>query len=116
MLQRFLKCFEGTPDKIASRDIAFSFRVLVGSRVLDIVKTPKVAKVKEYGGSYADPGAIPLKVLFTIGDLSREERKDMIFLPVTLFSGRIDTSDGDGFFNKLKEFILKQCGFVNIDQ
>ncbi|MBQ1482889.1 MAG: toll/interleukin-1 receptor domain-containing protein [Erysipelotrichaceae bacterium] len=116
LLQRFLKCFEGTPDKIASRDIAFSFRVLVGSRVLDIVKTPKVAKVKEYGGSYADPGAIPLKVLFTIGDLSREERKDMIFLPVTLFSGRIDTSDGDGFFNKLKEFILKQCGFVNIDQ
>ena len=80
------------------------------------MKTPKVSKVKEYGGSFADPGAIPLKIFFSIGDLTREERKDLIFLPVTLFNGRIDMSDGDGFFNKLKEFILRQCDFVSIDQ
>ena len=115
LLQRFLKCFE-TNEKASSKDIAYSFRVLIGSRVLDIVKTEKIAKLKEYGGSFADPGAIPLKVLFCIGDLTREERKDLIFLPVTLFNGRIDTIDGDGFFNKLKEFILKQCDFVAIDQ
>lgn len=115
LLQRFLKCFE-TNEKASSKDIAYSFRVLIGSRVLDIVKTEKIAKLKEYGGSFADPGAIPLKVLFCIGDLTREERKDLIFLPVTLFNGRIDTNDGDGFFNKLKEFILKQCDFVAIDQ
>ncbi len=116
LLQRFLKCFDQSADAAADRDIAFSFRVLVGSRVLDIVKTPKVSKVKEYGGSFADPGAIPLKIFFSIGDLTREERKDLIFLPVTLFNGRIDMSDGDGFFNKLKEFILRQCDFVSIDQ
>lgn len=115
LLQRFLKCFE-TNEKASSKDIAYSFRVLIGSRVLDIVKTEKIAKLKEYGGSFADPGAIPLKVLFCIGDLTREDRKDLIFLPVTLFNGRIDTNDGDGFFNKLKEFILKQCDFVAIDQ
>ena len=115
LLQRFLKCFE-TNEKASSKDIAYSFRVLIGSRVLDIVKTEKIAKLKEYGGSFADPGAIPLKVLFCIGDLTRDDRKDLIFLPVTLFNGRIDTSNGDGFFNKLKEFILKQCDFVAIDQ
>ena len=115
LLQRFLKCFE-TNEKASSKDIAYSFRVLIGSRVLDIVKTEKIAKLKEYGGSFADPGAIPLKVLFCIGDLTRDDRKDLIFLPVTLFNGRIDTNDGDGFFNKLKEFILKQCDFVAIDQ
>ena len=115
LLQRFLKCFE-TNEKASSKDIAYSFRVLIGSRVLDIVKTEKIAKLKEYGGSFADSGAIPLKVLFCIGDLTRDDRKDLIFLPVTLFNGRIDTNDGDGFFNKLKEFILKQCDFVAIDQ
>ncbi len=116
LLQRLLKCFDERPDKAADRDIACSFRVMVGSKVLDIVKTNKVSKIKEYGGSYADPGKIPLKVLFCVGDLTRENRKDIIFLPVTLFDGRIDTSDGDGFFNKLKEFILKQCDFVLINQ
>ena len=115
LLQRLLKCFEGEREKAFERDIAFSFRVLIGSKVLDIVKTSKIAKVKEYGGSFADTGRIPLKVLFTIGDLTREERKDMIFLPVTLFNGCIDTSDGNGFFNSLKDFILKQCDFVEIN-
>lgn len=116
LLQRFIKCFDKMPDKAAERDIAFSFRVMVGSKVLDIVKTTRVSKVKEYGGSYSDPGSIPLKVLFSIGDLTRDDRKEMIFLPVMLFNGRIDTSDGNGFFNNLKEFMLKQCGFVLINQ
>ena len=84
--------------------------------MVDIVKTLKVAKVKEYGGSLADPGNIPLKVMFSIGDLSKEDQKDLIFLPVVLFNGRIDTSDGNGFFNRLKEFIIRQCKFVPVDQ
>ncbi len=116
LLQRFLKCFEQKGNEASVKDIAFSFRVLVGSKVLDIVKTSKIAKVKEYGGSFGDPGKIALKVLFTIGDLTREDRKETIFLPIALFSGRIDTSDGNGFFNNLKEFLLKQCCFVPIDQ
>ena len=56
-----------------------------------------------------------MKVLFSVGDLTREDRSELIFLPVLLFNGRIDTSDGDGFFSKLKEFITKQCGFIPID-
>ena len=116
LLQRFLKCFEQKGSEASAKDIAFSFRVLVGSKVLDIVKTSKIAKVREYGGSFGDPGKIPLKVLFTIGDLTREERKETIFLPIALFNGRIDTSDGNSFFNRLKEFLLKQCGFIPIDQ
>ena len=116
LLQRLLKCFEKPDEKAAAKDIACSFRVMVGSKVMDIVKTSKISKVREYGGSYADPSRIPLKVLFSIGDLTREENTESIFLPVTLFNGRIDTSDGDGFFNKLKDFILKQCGFIPVDQ
>ena len=116
LLQRFLRCFDERKEDAAARDIAFSFRVLIGSKVLDIVKTSKVAKIKEYGGSFSDPGRIPLKVLFSIGDLTREDRKDLIFLPVTLFNGRIDTADGNGFFNNLKDFMLRQCDFVEINQ
>lgn len=115
LLQRFLKCFEQSEKTTDNKDIAYSFRVVIGSKVLDIVKTSKIAKVKEYGGSFADPNRIPLKVLFTISDLTREDREELIFLPVSLFSGRIDTSDGDGFFNGLKEFIIKQCGFIPIN-
>ncbi|MBQ6335058.1 MAG: toll/interleukin-1 receptor domain-containing protein [Erysipelotrichaceae bacterium] len=116
LMKRLLKCFDQSEGKLANKDIAFSFRVLVGSKVLDIVKTSKVSKIKEYGGSFADPGRIPLKVLFCVGDLTREDRKDLIFLPVTLFNGRIDTSDGNGFFNSLKDFMIKQCDFVEINQ
>lgn len=116
LLQRFLRCFEQKGSEASVKDIAFSFRVLVGSKVLDIVKTSKIAKVREYGGSFGDPGKIPLKVLFTIGDLTRDDRKETIFLPIALFNGRIDTSDGNSFFNRLKEFLLKQCGFIPIDQ
>ena len=115
LLQRFLKCFEQSQKTTDNRDIAYSFRVVIGSKVLDIVKTSKIAKVKEYGGSFADPNRIPLKVLFTISDLTRDDREELIFLPVSLFSGRIDTSDGNGFFNALKEFMLKQCGFIPIN-
>ena len=116
LLQRFLKCFEQKGNEASAKDIAFSFRVMVGSEVLDIVKTSKVSKIREYGGSFGDPGKIPLKVLFTIGDLTREDRKETIFLPIALFNGRIDTPDGSGFVNKLKEFLQKQCGFVPLDK
>ena len=116
LLQRLLKCFERSDEKASAKDIACSFRVMVGSKVMDIVKTSKVSKVREYGGSFADPGRIPLKVLFSIGDLTREDRNELIFLPMILFNGRIDTSDGDSFFNKLKDFIVKQCGFIPINQ
>ena len=115
LLQRLLKCFESRGERPKERDIACTFRVVVGSKVMDIVKTSKVSKVKEYGGSFADPSRIPLKVLFSVGDLTREDRSELIFLPVLLFNGRIDISDGDGFFSKLKEFITKQCGFIPID-
>ena len=115
LLQRFLRCFETSEKVTEDKDIAFSFRVVIGSKVLDIVKTSKIAKVKEYGGSFADPNRIPLKVLFTISDLTREDREELVFLPVSLFSGRIDTSDGEGFFNSLKEFIIKQCGFIPVN-
>ena len=115
LLQRFLKCFDKPEKTTDNKDVSYSFRVMIGSKVLDIVKTAKIAKVKEYGGSFADPNRIPLKVLFTISDLTRDDREELIFLPVSLFSGRIDTSDGDGFFNSLKEFIIKHCGFIPID-
>ncbi len=111
LLQRFLKCFDREKDRTDEEDIAFTFRVMVGSKVLDIVKTNDASKAKEYGGSYADPGRIPLKVSFCIGDLTRKERKELVFQPFVFFDGRIDTDDADGFFNKLKEFICSQCGF-----
>ena len=116
LLQRFLRCFDKQDDKADINDLAYSFRIMVGSKVLDMVKTTRVAKVKEYGGSFADPGRIPLKVMFTIGDLTAPNKKELIFLPVVLFSGRIDNSDGNGFFNSLKEFVMKQCGFVPINE
>jgi len=115
LLQRFLKCFDQPEKMTDNKDVSYSFRVVIGSKVLDIVKTSKIAKVKEYGGSFADPNRIPLKVLFTISDLTREDREELVFLPVSLFSGRIDTSDGEGFFNSLKEFIIKQCGFIPVN-
>ena len=115
LLQRFDKCFNPT-EPLNKNDIAYTFRVCIGSKVLDIVKTLKVGKIKEYGGSFSSTKMTPLKVQFSIGDLTNENREKLISLPVMLFDGRIDTSDGVSYFNKLKEFIIKQYGFIMINE
>ena len=115
LMQRFLKCFDNSDSKpLDKNDIAYTFRVCIGSKVLDIVKTLKVGKIREYGGAFSENQQAPLKVQFCIGDLTREDRDELIALPVVLFDGMIDTNDAASFFNSLKEFIARQFDFVKV--
>ena len=115
LMQRFLKCFDNSDSQpLDKNDIAYTFRVCIGSKVLDIVKTLKVGKIKEYGGAFSENQQAPLKVQFCIGDLTREDRDELIALPVILFDGMIDTNDAASFFNSLKEFIARQFDFVKV--
>ena len=116
LMQRFLKCFEGEEKlPMDSKDLAYTFRVCIGSKVLDIVKTMKVGKIKEYGGAFSENMQAPLKIQFSIGDLSRDSAEDLISLPVILFDGMIDTVDAESFFSSLKNFIIRQFDFVKVD-
>ena len=116
LMQRFLKCFDDE-EKIPMdpKDLAYTFRVCIGSKVLDIVKTLKIGKVKEYGGAFPENMQAPLKIQFSIGDLTRDSNEKLISLPVILFDGMTDTIDSESFFSSLKNFIIRQYDFVKVD-
>lgn len=115
LLQRLLRCFdENDPRSTDKKEAAYTFRVCVGSRVLDIVRTERISKLKEYIGSYDKTSEVPLTVQFSIGDLSREEKHLSIGILVTLFDGRIDMADGSLFFNRLKDFLIQNHSFIMV--
>lgn len=115
LMQRFLKCLSNeNKEALDVNDIAYTFRICVGSKVLDIVKNTKIGKIMEYDGDFAKNVQAPLKVQFCIGDLTRENTEEMIFLPILLFDGMIDTTDSSTYFTTLKEFVAKQFDFIKI--
>ena len=114
LVQRFVACFKEEEKTSSSFRPAYSFRICIGPRVLDIVRTNKVGKIKEYGVSFSQDTQIPLRIQFCIGDLTLDSRLELISLPVTLFDGRIDTSDGQTYFNRLKDFLMEQYDFITI--
>ena len=115
LLQRLLRCFdENDPRSTDKKEASYTFRVCVGSRVLDIVRTERISKLKEYIGSYDKTSEVPLTVQFSIGDLSREEKHLSIGILVTLFDGRIDMADGSLFFNRLKDFLIQNHSFIMV--
>ena len=117
LMQRFLSCFDEKKEaELDPNDIAYTFRVCIGSKVMDIVKNTKVGKIREYDGIFIKNMQAPLKIQFSIGDLSRPNRNRMIAMPVILFDGMIDTADAPSFFNNLKEFIAKEYDFVKISE
>jgi len=117
LMQRFLNCFDEKKEaELDPNDIAYTFRVCIGSKVMDIVKNTKVGKIREYDGIFIKNMQAPLKIQFSIGDLSRPNRNRMIAMPVILFDGMIDTADAPSFFNNLKEFIAKEYDFVKISE
>ena len=107
-VQRFsLSCKNNYKDSIG-----YSFRACLGSKVLDIVCTRHLKKLRHYIGSYKLNSQNTLSIQFQIGDLSSEKTNKTIFLPVVLFNGKTDSTGGETFFNELCSFLVTQHSFV----
>lgn len=111
LVKRFATCFN-EETCVDSANYAYTFRLTIGSKVLDIVWTPKVKKLKEYSGDYFSKGQNSLTIQFQIGDTSIVSDRSDIFLPVNLFDGKTENLKGEDYYQKLCNFFIEQCDFV----
>lgn len=93
---------------------AYTFRLCIGSKVLDIVVTKNVRKLKEYRGVFAEKKQNPLTLQFIIGDttLNRNNVKDSIFLPIMIFDGKTNHIGGNTYYEEIRSFLVEQCDFI----
>ena len=114
LVKRFSECINKFSYKKEERKInpSFSFRVCIGSKVLDIVSTSKIGKLKQYVGSYNNNGQNALSIQFQIGDISLRESEHNIFLPIVLFDGKTNHMGGQVYFTELCKFLIEQHGFI----
>ncbi|MCL2663894.1 MAG: toll/interleukin-1 receptor domain-containing protein [Oscillospiraceae bacterium] len=116
LVNRFVDCIIKSPEsevgKIRNEDIAYSFRICIGSKVVDVVCSSKINRVKQYIGTYNTNGQNTLNIQFQIGDLSVNDSQKNIFMPVVLFDGKTDYSGGEAFFKGFCDFLIEQYKFV----
>ena len=93
---------------------AYTFRICIGSKVLDVVCNRNVRKLKTYTGILSAKNQNSLSIQFLIGDSTSEKNKisDSIFLPVKIFDGKTNYMGGSSYFEELSNFLTDQCGFM----
>ncbi len=109
LISKLANCIDG--DASNQNKASFSFRLIIGSKVIDIVKTPKICKFKEYDGEFNVGLKNPLIINFALGDLTASETPETVFNQIMLFNGCIDDMTGNDFVNSFKNFLIKshQC-------
>lgn len=117
-----LKALEGESERAeeaamlqerASSDPAYTFRICIGSRVMDVVYRENVRKMRIYKGVLSDDDQNSLLIQFVVGDtLSRNSLvADTIFPFIKIFDGKTDHMSGSDYFRELKDFFEEQ-GFA----
>lgn len=107
------------PEKIDVEQIgaaSYTFRVCIGSKVLDIICSRKIKKLKEYKGNFLSEKQNNLIVQFLIGDTTskRYNISDTIFPPIKIFDGLTNYIGGKVYFGDIYDFLVRQCGFLTI--
>lgn len=102
MLQPFhLSCGE---EKMP--EPCYSFRVMVGSSVIDMVISDKWKKYKDVQGTYKT-NRNPIQVSFQLGDITNKLIQNTIFYPICIFRGITIYDQGRDFHDKLERFLVE---------
>ena len=93
---------------------AYTFRVCIGSRVLDIITTENERKLRSYPGFFAKRNQNSLSLQFMPGDTASgtDDTADSIFAPIKIFDGKTSHTGGAAYYKELCTFLTDQCGFV----
>nr|WP_288732507.1 toll/interleukin-1 receptor domain-containing protein [uncultured Anaerobutyricum sp.] len=93
---------------------SYTFRICIGSKVLDIICNQNVRKLKKYKGILAAKTQNNLSIQFLIGDSTSMKAKisESIFLPIKIFDGRTNYVGGNSYFEELSNFLTEQCEFM----
>lgn len=93
---------------------AYTFRLCIGSKVLDIISTNNVRKLKSYPGIFSANNQNSLSLQFMLGDTSSKLNNvsESIFAPIKIFDGRTDHIGGNAYYEEICGFLTNQCDFV----
>lgn len=93
---------------------AYTFRLCIGSKVLDIISTNNVRKLKPYPGLFSANNQNTLSLQFMLGDTSSKMNNvsESIFAPIKIFDGRTDHTGGNAYYEEICSFLTNQCEFV----
>ena len=93
---------------------AYTFRICIGSKVLDVVCNEKVRKLKTYPGIFFAKNQNSMTIQFMIGDSTSQKNRisDSIFPPLKIFDGKTNFMGGNAYFEEISNFLTDQCGFM----
>lgn len=93
---------------------AYTFRICIGSKVLDIVTTKNVRKLRAYPGSFSPRNQNNLTIQFILGDTTSQKNRvsDSIFAPVGVFDGKTNHIGGNAYYDEICTFLTEQWGFM----
>ena len=93
---------------------AYTFRICIGSKVLDVICNSNVRKLKTYPGIFFAKNQNSMTVQFFIGDSTSQRNKvsESIFPPLKIFDGRTNYMGGNAYFEGICNFLIDQCGFM----
>lgn len=95
-----------------SLDPCYSFRVMVGSSVIDLVVSQKWKKYKDLPGTYKKDRN-PVQIIFQLGDITNPIIQDTIFHPICFFRGASILNKGKDFHDKLERYLIDN-GFLKM--
>ena len=93
---------------------AYTFRICIGSKVLDIICTEKIKKLKSYPGNFYAESQNIMIIQFIMGDTTSNIYKisDSIFPALKIFDGKTNHTGGEEYFKEISKFLIEHCGFV----
>ena len=102
---------EGTVSKRTPFVPAYTFRICIGSKVLDIVCNHNVRKLKTYKGVLSAKTQNSLSIQFLIGDSTSERNRisESIFLPVKIFDGKTNYIGGNSYLDIFLKSKTSEC-------
>ena len=105
---------EEDPEDFSSFTAAYTFRICIGSKVLDVVCTKKVKKLKTYPGILFTKNQNILSVQFLIGDTTSQKNSiaNSVFVPIKIFDGKTSYMGGHAFFEEICRYLTDQCSFM----
>lgn len=93
---------------------AYTFRICIGSKVLDIICSENVRKLKTYPGTFFAKTQNSMSIQFLIGDSTSQKNRisDSIFPPLKIFDGKTNYMGGNAYFEEISNFLTDQCEFM----
>lgn len=109
MVEKFIQMLRPFRLSVGDGDLpepCYSFRILIGSSVIDMVVSNNWRKFRNVHGTYK-ANQNPIQVSFQLGDITNKEIQNTIFFPICFYRGSTIFNQGKVFLEKLEDFLIE---------